>query len=263
MNSAAHRNPTHRNPTQQDSTQQETAHQDAHQPSTPTNPHPTPPSTSGSDSTRSDEATTHALVPSVSAAGAPTPRNAPPNAAAPNALARVGRLQPTQLVDSVGVITTGGQFTPLIGAGTSLPARFTDVFSTARDHQTSIHVQLGRRDRNGQVHPLGALRLDGIETTYQGLPQVRLYLSISDAGALEANVTDQRTQSQRSLRPEGLLPTEEGSVDDGVDSMIDDAESAVDEMEARRQKRRPRTPLLAAAGAGLAAIVFGLARVLG
>ena len=82
------------------------------------------------------------------------------------------------LVESVGIETLGGVFTPLLNAGCTLPCEVTNTFSTAADNQTEISVALlrGTEDLATDNHALGRFVVKGIPPAPRGEPQVAITL---------------------------------------------------------------------------------------
>lgn len=82
------------------------------------------------------------------------------------------------LVESVGIETLGGVFTPLLEVGCALPCEVTNIFSTAADNQTEISVALvrGTKDLAAHNHSLGRFVVTGIPPAPRGEPQVAITL---------------------------------------------------------------------------------------
>ncbi|MBV9120925.1 MAG: molecular chaperone DnaK, partial [Chloroflexi bacterium] len=85
---------------------------------------------------------------------------------------------------SLGVETLGGVMTKLIERNTTIPARKSEIFSTAEDSQAAvdIHVLQGEREMAGDNRTLGKFRLDGIAPAPRGVPQVEVTFDIDVNG---------------------------------------------------------------------------------
>ncbi len=101
------------------------------------------------------------------------------------------------LVQSVGIETLGGVFTPLLAEGCSLPCSSSEVFSTAADNQDAIKLSLYR----GQGTPLvseavklGEFEVVGIAPAPRGAPQVEITFEGRD-GQLRLSARDARTHA--------------------------------------------------------------------
>jgi molecular chaperone DnaK len=75
---------------------------------------------------------------------------------------------------SLGIETLGGVTTVLIPRNTTIPARKSEIFSTATDNQTSVevHVLQGERSMARDNRTMGRFHLTGIPAAPRGLPQV-------------------------------------------------------------------------------------------
>ena len=81
---------------------------------------------------------------------------------------------------SLGIETLGGVSTKLIERNTTIPAKKSQVFSTAADSQTSvdIHVLQGERPMAADNATLGRFQLVGIPPAPRGLPQIEVTFDI-------------------------------------------------------------------------------------
>jgi molecular chaperone DnaK len=135
---------------------------------------------------------------------------------------------------SLGVETLGGVMTKLIERNTTIPARRSEVFSTAEDNQTAvdIHVLQGERELARDNRTLGHFRLEGIAPAQRGLPQVEVSFDIDANGILTATARDKATGKEQRITITGStqLPKEE------VERMVADAQSHSDEDRRRREE---------------------------
>lgn len=81
-----------------------------------------------------------------------------------------------QLVESIGIETIGGVFTPLLTVGCSIPCEITRTFSTAADNQTEISLTLFRGSEAfaKDNHRLGTFVVVGIPELPRGIPLVAI-----------------------------------------------------------------------------------------
>ncbi|MBO0862383.1 MAG: molecular chaperone DnaK [Chloracidobacterium sp.] len=135
---------------------------------------------------------------------------------------------------SLGVETLGGVMTKLIDRNTTIPARRSEVFSTAEDNQTAvdIHVLQGERELARDNRTLGHFRLEGIPAAPRGLPQVEVSFDIDANGILTATARDKAMGKEQRITITGStqLPKEE------VERMVADAQSHADEDRRRREE---------------------------
>ena len=103
---------------------------------------------------------------------------------------------------SLGLETLGGVMTPLIERNTTIPARKSQVFSTAEDNQTAvdIHILQGERPMANDNMTLGHFRLDGIPTAPRGIPQVEVTFDIDANGILNVSAKDKATGKEQTVK---------------------------------------------------------------
>ena len=135
---------------------------------------------------------------------------------------------------SLGVETLGGVMTKLIERNTTIPARRSEVFSTAEDNQTAvdIHVLQGERELARDNRTLGHFRLEGLAPSPRGLPQIEVSFDIDANGILTATAVDKATGKEQRITITGStqLPKEE------VERMVADSQSHADEDRRRREE---------------------------
>ncbi len=116
-----------------------------------------------------------------------------------------GQVKDVLLLDvtplSLGLETLGGVMTPLIERNTTIPARKSQVFSTAEDNQTAVdvHVLQGERPMATDNMSLGRFRLDGIPPAPRGLPQIEVTFDIDANGILNVSARDQASGKEQRV----------------------------------------------------------------
>ena len=82
---------------------------------------------------------------------------------------------------SLGIETMGGVCTRLIERNTTIPARKSQIFSTAADNQTSVEVNVlqGEREMAAANKSLGRFHLDGIAPARRGVPQIEVTIEVT------------------------------------------------------------------------------------
>ena len=102
---------------------------------------------------------------------------------------------------SLGVETMGGVMTPVIERNTTIPARKSQVFSTAEDGQTAvdIHVMQGERPMAEDNMDLGRFRLEGIPASPRGMPQIEVTFDIDANGILNVSARDQASGREQKV----------------------------------------------------------------
>jgi molecular chaperone DnaK len=137
-----------------------------------------------------------------------------------------GEVQDVLLLDvtplSLGVETLGGVMTKVIERNTTIPARRTEVFSTADDNQSAVDVVVlqGERERAADNRVLGRFRLEGIRPARRGEPQVEVTYDIDANGILNVSARDKDTGAEQRI-----TISESSNLDQGeVERMVRDAE---------------------------------------
>jgi molecular chaperone DnaK len=133
---------------------------------------------------------------------------------------------------SLGIETKGGVFTKLIERNTTIPARKSEIFSTAEDGQPSveIHVLQGEREMAAYNKTLGKFQLVGIAPAPRGVPQIEVTFDIDANGIMHVSAKDMGTGNEQKIQIQGGS----GLSDSEVDQMVHDAEShAEDDRKAR------------------------------
>ena len=105
---------------------------------------------------------------------------------------------------TLGIETMGGVMTKLIDANTTIPAKKSEVFSTAVDNQTAvtIHVLQGERPMAAQNKSIGQFNLEGIAPARRGVPQIEVTFDIDANGILSVSAEDKATGKEQSIRIE-------------------------------------------------------------
>ncbi|MDR2402133.1 MAG: molecular chaperone DnaK [Cytophagales bacterium] len=116
---------------------------------------------------------------------------------------------------SFGIETMGGVFTKLIEANTTIPAKKSEVFSTASDNQGSveIHILQGERAMARDNRTVGRFHLDGINPAPRGIPQIEVTFDIDANGILSVSAKDKGTGKQQNIRIEGSSGLSQEEID--------------------------------------------------
>lgn len=102
---------------------------------------------------------------------------------------------------SLGIETMGGVFTKLIEKNTTIPAKKSQVFSTAADNQTSVEVNVlqGEREMAQYNKSLGRFHLDGIAPARRGIPQIEVAFDIDANGIVNVSAKDLGTGKEQHI----------------------------------------------------------------
>jgi molecular chaperone DnaK len=139
---------------------------------------------------------------------------------------------------SLSIETLGGVATALIERNTTIPARKTQVFSTAGENQTEveIHVVQGERSMAADNKSLGKFRLDGIPTAPRGVPQIEVTFDIDADGILNVSATDKATSRTQHI----TITASSGLSEAEVEQMRTDAELHASQDAERRERAEAR-----------------------
>ena len=102
---------------------------------------------------------------------------------------------------TLGIETLGGVVTPLIPANTTIPAKKSQVFTTAADMQTAvtIHVVQGERPMAADNVSLGMFNLTGIPPAPRGIPQIEVTFDIDANGIINVAAHDKGSGKRQSI----------------------------------------------------------------
>jgi molecular chaperone DnaK len=102
---------------------------------------------------------------------------------------------------SLGIETLGGVFTRLIPRNTTIPAKKSQVFSTAADNQTQVNIKVlqGERDMAADNKSLGEFELSGIPMAPRGVPQIEVTFDIDANGIMHVSAKDKQTGRQQAI----------------------------------------------------------------
>ncbi|MBU1667864.1 molecular chaperone DnaK [bacterium] len=133
---------------------------------------------------------------------------------------------------SLGIETLGGVTTKVIEKGTTIPAKKSQVFSTAEDNQpaVSIHVLQGEREFSKDNKSLGMFELRDIPAAPRGVPQIEVTFDIDANGILTVSAQDKGTGKSQEIKITGSS----GLSDEEIEKMVQDAEMHKSEDEARK-----------------------------
>ena len=135
---------------------------------------------------------------------------------------------------TLGIETLGGVATPLIERNTTIPARKSQIFSTAADNQTSveIHVVQGERQMAADNKTLGRFTLSGIAPAPRGIPQIEVTFDIDANGIVKVSAVDKGTGKEANI----TITASTNLSDDEVDRAVKEAEKFAEEDKKRKEK---------------------------
>ena len=134
---------------------------------------------------------------------------------------------------SLGIETMGGVMTKLIERNTTIPAKKSQVFTTAADNQTSVevHVLQGEREMAQYNKTLGRFNLDGIAPARRGVPQIEVTFDIDANGIVNVSAKDLGTGKEQHI----TITSSTNMSKDDIDKAVREAEQFAAEDKKQRE----------------------------
>ncbi len=134
---------------------------------------------------------------------------------------------------SLGIETMGGVMTKLIEKNTTIPARKSQIFTTAADNQNAvtIHVLQGEREMAADNKSIGRFELVGIPPAPRGVPQIEVTFDIDANGILNVSAKDLATGKEQSIR----IQASSGLSEEEIKRMEEEARLHAEEDKKKRE----------------------------
>jgi molecular chaperone DnaK len=134
---------------------------------------------------------------------------------------------------SLGIETLGGVFTRLIERNTTVPAKKSQVFSTAEDNQSAVTIRVfqGEREMAADNKTLGQFDLMGIPPAPRGVPQIEVTFDIDANGIVNVSAKDKATGKEQRIQ----IQASGGLSEADIERMVKEAEAHAVEDKKRKE----------------------------
>ncbi|MFL2480153.1 MAG: molecular chaperone DnaK, partial [Verrucomicrobiales bacterium] len=134
---------------------------------------------------------------------------------------------------SLSIETEGAIATPMIEKNTTIPKKYSQVFSTASDNQPAVDIRIcqGERSMFSDNKLLGNFRLDGIPPAQRGTPQIEVTFDIDANGILHVSAKDKGSGKEQKISIEGSS----GLSEEEIETAKQEAEKHAEEDKKRKE----------------------------
>ncbi len=142
---------------------------------------------------------------------------------------------------TLGVEVKGGMVAPLIQRNTTVPAKKTEVFTTAENNQPGVEINVlqGERPMSSDNKSLGRFKLEGIPPMKAGQAQIEVTFDIDSNGILHVTAKEKSTGKESSIRIENTTTLDKSE----VEKMVREAEQNAEADRKRREHTEKKNAL--------------------
>ncbi len=139
---------------------------------------------------------------------------------------------------TLGVEVKGGMIAPMITRNTTVPAKKTEIYTTAENNQPGVEINVlqGERPMASDNKSLGRFKLEGIPPMRAGQPQIEVTFDIDANGILHVTAKEKQSGKESSIRIENTTTLDKSD----VERMVQEAEqnAAADKSRKERVEKR-------------------------
>ena len=142
---------------------------------------------------------------------------------------------------TLGVEVKGGMIAPMITRNTAVPAKKTEIYTTAENNQPGVEIMVlqGERPMAADNKSLGRFKLEGIPPMPAGRAQIEVTFDIDANGILHVTAKEKTSGKESSIRIENTTTLDKTD----VEKMVREAEQNADADKVRREKVEKRNAL--------------------
>lgn len=142
---------------------------------------------------------------------------------------------------TLGVEVKGGMIAPMITRNTTVPAKKTEIYTTAENNQPGVEINVlqGERPMAADNKSLGRFKLEGIPPMRAGQAQIEVTFDIDANGILHVTAKEKTSGKESSIRIENTTTLDKSD----VERMVQEAEQNAAADKQRREKVEKRNNL--------------------
>lgn len=142
---------------------------------------------------------------------------------------------------TLGVEVKGGMIAPMITRNTTVPAKKTEIYTTAENNQPGVEINVlqGERPMASDNKSLGRFKLEGIPPMRAGQPQIEVTFDIDANGILHVTAKEKQSGKESSIRIENTTTLDKSD----VERMVQEAEQNAAADKARKERVEKRNNL--------------------
>ena len=142
---------------------------------------------------------------------------------------------------TLGVEVKGGMIAPMITRNTTVPAKKTEIYTTAENNQPGVEINVlqGERPMAADNKSLGRFKLEGIPPMRAGQAQIEVTFDIDANGILNVTAREKTSGKESSITIENTTTLDKGD----VERMVKEAEQNAAADKARKEKVEKRNNL--------------------
>lgn len=139
---------------------------------------------------------------------------------------------------SLGIMTAGGRFDPVIPANTTVPVRIANLFATSRDYQEQVKIVVlqGESEIAAENEFLGQFALTGLRRARAGEVEVEVVFEIDDDGIFRVAAIDRETGEAQTIE----VLAQSGLEEDEINQMMADAQQHMADRRAFEEQEKNR-----------------------